>query len=476
MAEELRADICIIGAGSAGLSVAAGAARLGASTVLVEQGAMGGECLNTGCVPSKALLAAAKAAHAVRSAGAFGIEAPDPAVDFGRVRQHIQGVIAAIAPHDSAERFEGLGARVIRARAHFVGSRAIAAGDVIVRARRMVIATGSRPAVPSIPGLDAVPFLTNETVFANEILPEHLLIIGGGPIGIEMAQAHRRLGSRVTVLEGGRALSKDDPELAGQMLERLAGEGIEIRQGVEIKSAEAVTSGRIRLRLAGAGEDTEIEGSHLLVAAGRRPNVEGLDLATAGVRSTDKGIVVDERMRTSAKGVYAIGDVTGAPQFTHVAGYQAGIVIRNALFRWPAKVDYRSLPWVTYTDPELAQAGLTEAAARQKHGDDVRVVRAEFADNDRARTEREVTGLVKIIARRNGRVLGASILGAHAGELIHLWVLVIGQGLKLKQVAGMIAPYPTLGEVGRRAAGEFYAPVLFGAWSKRLVQALAWGP
>ena len=466
-------DLCVIGAGSAGLSVAAVAGQLGVRTVLIERGAMGGECLNTGCVPSKALLAAAHAAHAMRTGGRFGIEAAPPVVDFAAVRRHVHGVIAAIAPHDSAERFEGLGVAVIRAEARFIGARELAVGNRTVAARRIVIATGSEPAIPPIPGLDRVPYLTNETVFDLAELPAHLLVIGAGPIGLELAQAFRRLGSAVTVVEAAAAIPHDDPELAARLVERLKSEGIVLHERAKIMAVEP-SGGKIALTV--EGQQSRIEGSHLLVAAGRIPRVHALDLDKAGVAHTPQGITVDRRMRTTASGIYAIGDVTSGPRFTHVASYQAGIVIRNALFRLPAKTDYAALPWVTYTDPELAQVGLTEAAARRRHGDKIVVTSFSFADNDRAQAERATEGAIKIVARRDGSILGASILGAHAGELIQLWGLAIGQRLKLKHIAGMIAPYPTLGEIGKSAAAAFYKPKLFSPWTRRAVRVLGWLP
>jgi len=469
-------DVCVIGGGSAGLSVASATAQLGASTVLIERGEMGGDCLNTGCVPSKALLAAAKAAHGIRTSDRFGVSASSPRVDFARVHRHVQDVIAAIAPHDSVERFEGLGVEVIKAEARFVGSRELMAGNRTIKARRVVIATGSSPVEPPIPGLDRVPFLTNQTIFDCEVLPDHLMIIGGGPIGMEMAQAFRRLGSQVTVLEASKAMSKDDPHLARILLGRLASEGVAVRQGVKVTSVEPSGAGAICLTIDEAGQAQRIEGSHLLVATGRMPNVKALDLEAAGVRHTREGITVDARLRTTAGGVYAIGDVAGGPQFTHVAGYHAGIVVQNALFYIPAKVDYASLPWVTYTDPELAQVGLTEEKAREEYGDGIRIVQVPFERNDRAQTERTTTGLAKIIARRNGKVLGASLLGPHAGELIHVWVLAIERGLKLRDVARMIAPYPTLGEINKALAGEFSKPMLFNSWTKALVRGLSWLP
>jgi len=473
MSETIDCDICVIGAGSAGLLVTAGAAQLGVSTVLIERGKMGGDCLNYGCVPSKSLLAAAKTAAICREAGRFGVTAGEPEIDFPAVIRHVHEVIATIAPNDSTARFEGLGARVIHATARFTSPREVAvtevgAGEHRIRARRFVVATGSSPTAPPIPGLDRVPYLTNETVFDNAVRPNHLIVVGGGPIGMEMAQAHARLGARVTVLEAAQALAKDDPELTALLRNRLLAEGIAIRERVKIERIEQGPEG-ITAVLGGEHGEERISGSHLLVAAGRRPNVADLDLEKAGIEHGRQGIVVDARLRTTNRRVFAIGDVAGGPQFTHVAGYHAGIVIRNALFRIPAKVDYRALPWVTYTDPELAHVGLAEAAARDRHGNDIAILRSSFHENDRAQTERTTHGLVKVVTRKNGRILGASILGPHAGELIHPWVLAIGQGLRVKAMAGMIAPYPTLGEAGKRAAGGYFMPKLFSERSKRIV-------
>jgi pyruvate/2-oxoglutarate dehydrogenase complex dihydrolipoamide dehydrogenase (E3) component len=476
MSETIDCDICVIGAGSAGLLVAAGAAQLGVATVLIERGKMGGDCLNYGCVPSKSLLAAAKTAAICREAGRFGVTAGEPEIDFPAVIRHVHEVIATIAPNDSTARFEGLGAKVIHATARFTGPREVAvtevgAGERRIRARRFVVATGSSPGAPPIPGLDRVPYLTNETVFDNTLRPDHLIIIGGGPIGLEMAQAHARLGSRVTVLEAAQALAKDDPELTVLLRNRLLDEGIAIREHVKIERIEQGPEG-IAAILGGAQGEERLSGSHLLVAAGRRPNVAELDLEKAGIEHGKQGIIVDARLRTTNRRAFAIGDVTGGPQFTHVAGYHAGIVIRNALFRIPAKVDYRALPWVTFTDPELAHVGLAEAAARERHGNDIAILRSSFHENDRAQTERTTYGLVKVVTRKNGLILGASILGPHAGELIHPWVLAIGQRLKIKAMAEMIAPYPTLGEASKRAAGSFYLPKLFSPTTKKLVRLL----
>ncbi len=474
MTEALTVDICVIGAGSGGLSVAAAAAQLGAKTALIEHRRMGGDCLNYGCVPSKALLAAAKRVKAARENGAFGLKGAPPEVDFAAVMDHVHQVIAAIEPNDSQERFEGMGVRVLRAFGRFTGPDTVEAGGTLIRARRIVIATGSSPVAPPIPGLDGVRFFTNETIFDNRTLPAHLLVIGGGPIGLEMAQAHRLLGARVTVLEAAPSVMlHDDPELVALLRQRLSADGVEIREGVEVKRVEAAGPG-VGAILAAGGTERRLEASHLLVAAGRRVNLANLDLDKAGIAVGPKGaLVIDRRLRTTNRRVYAVGDAAGGPQFTHVANYQAGIVIRNALFRLPAKVDYRALPWVTYTEPELAQVGLTEAHAKAQHAGDLAVLRWPFHENDRAQAERAAHGLVKVITRKNGRVLGASILGAQAGELIHPWGLAISRSLNIAALATMIAPYPTLGEASKRAAGSFYVPKLLSQRSRSLVRLLA---
>jgi len=464
----LTPDLCVIGAGSGGLAVAAGAVQMGTSVVLVERGRMGGDCLNYGCVPSKSLLAASRLASAWRRSAELGIVYPPPQIDFAAVADSVARVIERIAPTDSAERFAGLGVRVIAAEARFLDRRTVRAGDCIIRPRRFVIATGSSPVVPPIPGLDDVPFLTNETVFASRVLPGHLVVIGGGPIGIELAQAHRRLGAAVTVIDAGPILPRDDPELVALLAVRLTEEGIALHPAAAVAGVEGGAAG-IVVSLA-SGE--RIEGSHLLVAAGRRPDLAALDLAAAGIAANPGGIVVDARLRTTNRRAYAIGDAAGGPQFTHIALYHAGIVIRNALFRLPARVDYRALPWVTYTDPELAQVGLSEAAARAR-AQEVRVLRWSFADNDRAHTERDTAGEVKIIATRRGRILGATILGAAAGDLILPWALAMSQKLKIGAMANLVVPYPTRGEAGKRAAGSFYTPTLFGPRTRCLVRLLA---
>ena len=464
---EFTPDLCVIGAGSGGLAVAAGAVQLGASVVLVERGRMGGDCLNYGCVPSKSLLAASRLAASWRRGAEFGIGFAPPQIDFAAVADSVERVIARLAPNDSVERFAGLGVRVIGAEARFLDRRTIRAGEHRIRPRRFVIATGASAVIPPIPGLDRVRFFTNETVFLNRTAPEHLIVIGGGPVGIELAQAHRGLGAAVTVIDAGPLLPHDDPELVALLVQRLAEDGIQLKPSVAVAGVEQAGS-QIAVTLA-TGE--RITGSHLLVAAGRRPNLAALDLAAAGIAATAAGITVDRRLRTTNHRAFAMGDAAGGPQFTHVALYHAGIVIRNALFRLPARVDYRALPWVTYTDPELAHAGLSERAARE--AGPVRVLRWSFAENDRAHTERDTTGEVKITTSRSGRILGATILGAAAGDLILPWALAIAQKLKIAAMANLIAPYPTRGEAGKRAAGGFFTPSLFAPRTRRLVRLLA---
>lgn len=463
----IKADIAIIGGGSGGLSVAAGAAQMGAKTVLIEKGAMGGDCLNTGCVPSKSLIAAAHAARAVRTSGRFGVNGHEPEIDFSKVNSHVHDVIAGIAPHDSVERFEGLGVEVIQATAEFVGPRELVAGDTRIKARRIVIATGSSPFVPPIPGVEDVSYLTNETIFTLTDRPDHLIVVGGGPIGIEMAQAHRRLGSRVTVVEFGSIMGKDDPEAVDVVRQRLVEEGVDLREGSQVESLVREGNG-VSVLVSTDGKSERIDGSHVLIAAGRRPNVGSLNLEAAGIEYDQRGIKVDDRLRTSNRKVFAIGDVAGGLQFTHMAGYHAGIVIRNALFHLPAKSENRAVPWVTYTDPELAHVGLSEAAAKEQ-GIEATVVRFNFDENDRARAERETEGFVKAVIGKKGVVLGATIVGLHAGELILPWVLAVQKGLKAGDLASVIAPYPTLSEVTKRAAGSYFTPKLFSDRTRKVV-------
>ena len=462
-----RFDFAVIGAGSAGLVAAVAAANFGQKVVLFESGRMGGECLNTGCVPSKALLAAAKSAAACRQAARFGVFA-EPRIDADAVRAHVRRVIDTIAPHDSQERMESLGITVVRAPARFRDAATLEAAGRHYTARRIVIATGSRPAFPAIPGLAGTPFLTNESLFDLAVLPQHLIVIGGGPIGVEMAQAHRRLGSDVTILEAAGLLGRDDPELTRVVVDRLMEEGVSIRDKTTIASISQSARG-FDVRL---GDGTVVAGSHLLVAAGRRPNTDNLNLATAAVSFTPKGITVDKRLRTTNPRVYAIGDCNGGPQFTHAAGHQAGLVIRHALFRLPVDAAKVVMPRVTYSDPELAQAGLTEAEARAQLGDAVTVLRRPFATNDRAVAEADTQGLVKIVAGRRGRILGVGIVGAQAGDLIQPWLVAMNNGLSLRAMLATLPPYPTRGEAGRQAALDYFGGFASNPWVRHVIEVL----
>ncbi|MEM7505420.1 MAG: FAD-dependent oxidoreductase [Pseudomonadota bacterium] len=459
MADMLTPDLCIIGAGSGGLSVAAGAVQMGASVVLIEGHKMGGDCLNYGCVPSKALIAAAKKAHIHRHSDAFGVKGHEPEIDYAAAMGHVESVIAGIAPHDSVERFEGLGCTVIQDYARFTSPEEVEAGGTRIRARRFIVATGSSPAVPPISGLDGVPYLTNETLWKNREKPETLIVIGGGPIGMEMAQAHARLGSKVIVLEAFKALGKDDPEITDVALRLLRAEGLDIREDTMADRVEG-TAGDITVHLKNGGSVT---GSHLLVATGRIPNLDKLELDAGSIAFERHGISVDKALRsTSNRKVYAIGDVAGGMQFTHLANYHAGLVVRNALFRLPVAVATNHIPRVTFIDPEIAQIGRTEAEVIELKGEgSYEVHRFPFAENDRARAEGQTEGLIKAIVCKKGPVHGVSIVGPQAGEIIQPWALAISAGMKIKHVAGMVAPYPTLGEVNKRVAGAYYADRLF---------------
>jgi pyruvate/2-oxoglutarate dehydrogenase complex dihydrolipoamide dehydrogenase (E3) component len=474
LAELLKPDICVIGAGSGGLSVAAAAAAFGVSVVLIEKGRMGGDCLNYGCVPSKALLAVAKRANLSVGASVFGVDA-HPQVEFARAARHVRKVIAAVAPNDSGPRFAGLGVRVIAGAARFTDPATVTVdGYVTVQARRFVIATGSSPAIPPIPGLAQTPHLTNETIFDLCELPSRLVVIGGGPIGLELGQAFHRLGSQVTVIEAARPLAKDDAECADIVVDALVREGVDIRTGASVQSVRPAQHG-VELVVRRGEAEERVTASHLLVAAGRTPNTKGLGLEEAGIEFTRTGIVVDGGLRTTNRRAYAIGDAAaGDLMFTHVANYHAGLVIRHALFRLRVKVRYNAVPWVTFTDPELAHVGLTDEQAREQ-GYRIRVMRWPYCENDRAQAERTTDGHAKIVTNARGRILGATIVGAHAGELIAPWALAIDQGLNIRAVAEMVVPYPTFGEINKRAAMMFFAPAAANPTVRRIVQWLRRG-
>ncbi|MCG9916494.1 MAG: FAD-dependent oxidoreductase [Phenylobacterium sp.] len=464
----IKADLAVIGAGSGGLSVAAGAAQLGLKVVLFEKGEMGGDCLNYGCVPSKALIAAASAAHEAQHGAALGIAAEGVTVDFAKVMAHVHGAIAAIAPHDSQARFEGLGVTVIREAARFVDPRTVASASTTVRARKIVIATGSRAAVPPIPGLESVPYLTNESVFELTELPPQLIVLGGGPIGVELGQAFRRLGSEVVIVEADKILGREDPAAAQVVVDQLLADGVELMAGTKAVRVEAGPT----LVVEDATGERRITGSHLLVAVGRKPALDELDLPVGGIERDRNGVVTDKSLRSSNRRVYAVGDAAGRGQFTHLAGAHASLLVRRAIFGLPVNADALATPRVTYADPELAAVGLSEAQARQRHGDGVRVEIFPFSGNDRAIAEGDTRGLGKLVTTAKGKVLGVTLVGRHAGDHIALWALVLSAGLKLSQVTGMIAPYPTRGEISKRLAGQWYTPALFSPRTRAVVSLL----
>ena len=444
------ADLVIIGAGSAGLSFAAGAVQMGAGVVLIEGGKMGGDCLNTGCVPSKALIEAARRAKSAASAKNLGVSCHDVTVDYASVMHHVRETIAAIEPHDSQERFEGLGVRVIRGYAEFASKNSIRVGNETVTARRIVVATGATPIAPPINGLDTVAYFTNETFFENRNRPDHLIIIGGGPIGVEMAQAHAQLGIKTTLIERFKILPCEIAKTREIVRTKLLQDGVTVFENCDVSSIKE--NGAIKSIT--LGDAQMVKGSHILVATGRRANVQGLNLSAAGIETTDVGIKVDDSLRTTNRAVYAIGDVIGQEQFTHVAGYHALLVVRSALFGLPAKVRKNHIPRVTYCDPEVASVGdISEGAG-------VETYRVTYGGLDRAIAGTRTDGFAQIWSK-NGRVRGATIVGAQAGELIHFWSLVIAQNLKLSKASSVITPYPTLSDINKKLIGAYFTPRLF---------------
>lgn len=470
MAEILTPDLCIIGAGAGGLSVAEGARSLGASVVLIERGHLGGNRLDTGCIPSKALIGSARRAQAMRSAAPFGIANDEPKINFRRVHDYIHEVIDAVSPQDSIARYEALGVEVIGAEASFIDKRTVKAGETLVRARRFVIATGSRPIVPDIPGLSSVPYFTTDNLFESTRKLSHLVVIGGGAIGVELAQAYRRLGAAVTIVDTATVLNKSDPELVAVALGRMREEGVAI---IERATVTAIQQRALGIGVVVKQDDREqtLDASHILVAAGRQPNLAGLDLAKANIRF-DKAaarLKVGSNLKTTNRRVYAIGDAAGGLQLTHVAEYQAGLVLRNALFGQQGRTRPEILPYAIYSDPEIAEVGLTEPQARTRLRSRYKVTRLSFAENDRARTGRDTAGLVKMITDPSGAILGAGIVGPHAGEMIALFSFAIANKLSARHLTAFVAPYPTLSEIAQRIGVEFYRGEGTSSWSRRLM-------
>ena len=444
------AELIVIGAGSAGLSVAAGAVQMGARVILIEGGEMGGDCLNTGCVPSKALIEAARHAKAAVAAAKLGVSCSQVEIDYASIMQHVHATIATIEPHDSQERFENLGVRVIRGYARFTSKNAIIVENETITGRRIVVATGANAVTPPIKGLDQVGYFTNESFFENYDQPDHLIIVGGGPIGIEMAQAHAQLGIKTTLIERFEILPRELADTRDLVRKKLSHDGVTVFENCDIlgiKESDAIKS--ITL-----GDGQIIDGSHLLIATGRRANFQGLNLSAAGIETTDVGIKVDDSLRTTNRAVYAIGDVIGREQFTHVAGYHASLVVRSALFGLPAKVKTHHIPRVTYCDPEVASVGdISDGPGIEKY-------RVEYDGLDRAIAGDRAEGFAQMWVK-NGRVCGVTVVGAQAGELIHFWSLIIAQNLKLSKVSSVITPYPTLSDINKKLIGAYFTPRLF---------------
>ena len=456
-------DIGILGGGAAGLTVASGAAQLGAKALLIEkEPALGGDCLHYGCVPSKTLIHSAHVYHMMKTGTRFGLPEIDvPPVDYSRVADRIQEVIRVIQKHDSEERFCGLGAKVMFGEASFHDEHTVQLDGKHFSAKNWVVATGSSPVAPPIPGLHATGFLTNREIFSLDRLPESLTILGGGPIGIEMAQAFNRLGSRVTVVDrSDQILGKEDRDMADAIMGVLAGEGVIFHLGASIKKVEAAGARKTVVLVAASGSKMDLTSEEILVAMGRAANVNGLNLESIGVDFKPTGIVVDSRLRTSQKHIFAAGDVNGGFQFTHAAGYEGGVVVSNAVFHIPRKTDYTFLPWCTYTDPELASIGMNETGV-QRAGLDYTVWTEAFQDNDRSLAEGERVGKVKMILDKKEKPLGVQILGPRAGDLITEWVAALNGKVKLSTLAAAVHPYPTLGEINKRVVGSYFSPKIF---------------
>lgn len=463
-------DLAIIGGGSGGLSLASGSAQLGLKVALIEGHKMGGDCLNYGCVPSKALLAAAKSIYQARhQAPGFGAELEFKSLDFSKVMGHVLSVIKTIEPHDSVSRFESLGVKVFQEYGQFLDAHTLKAGEETLQARKIVIATGSSPFIPPIKGIDTIDYLTNETIFDLKTLPKQLIVIGGGPIGCELAQAFAMLGSKVTIIEAMNILPKDDKDCVAIVRQSLKDTGIVVLEQSQVNEVVKKDEATIEVKISTPSEDKVLTGSHVLVATGRKPNIDKLNLEKADIAHSKKGVEVNNRLQTSQKHIYAIGDVAGPYQFTHMASYQSGIVLRNIAFKIPAKVNYDAVPWVTYTVPELAHVGKSETDI--KDSSDFTVTQWQFSQSDRAQTENETTGLIKIITDKKGKIYGATIVGAHAGELILPWVMALRIGKTLRAFTDTIAPYPTLSEVSKQVSGEFYKPKLF---SKKVRMVVSW--
>ena len=456
-------DIGIIGGGAAGLTVASGASQLGAKTLLIEkEKELGGDCLHFGCVPSKTLIKTAHVYHLMKRATDFGLAPVElPPVDFRQVANRIQSVIQTIQKHDSEERFCGLGAKVVFSNPKFVDDHSVAFDDQTVSAKTWVIASGSSPAAPPIPGLDKTPYVTNKEIFSLDRLPESMIVLGGGPIGTEMSQAFARLGTKVTLVDmADQILPREDRDMVEPVMDKMKEEGVTFYLAHNIQGVEDFGDKKEVSLVSFDGKQTQISAETILVALGRTPNIMDLGLEHPDVLATKKGVIVDDRLRTNQKHIYAIGDVTGQYQFTHAAGYEGGIVVSNAIFRLPRKADYTWLPWCTYSDPELASIGMNEKAA-QAAGINYNVWMEPFKDNDRSLAEGETAGRVKMILDKKENPIGVQIVGPHAGDLINEWVAALNGKVKLSTLASAVHPYPTIGEINKRVVGNYFSPKIF---------------
>lgn len=456
-------DIGIIGGGAAGLTVASGAAQLGAKTLLIEkEKALGGDCLHYGCVPSKTLIKTAHVYHLMKNGPKFGLPAIEPpAVDFRQIADRIRSVIGVIQKHDSVERFCKLGAKVEFGDPVFTDEHKIALGGKSISARTWVIATGSSSAVPPVEGLDATPYLTNRDIFYLDKLPSSLIILGAGPIATEMAQAFCRLGTKVTVIQrSGQILSKEDQDMAAIVKQMLEEEGVTFQMNSSIVRVGDLGREREVVIKNAAGETVSLKAEEILLALGRAPNVDGLGLDKIDVDFDHRGIKVNNYLKTSQKHIYAAGDVIGGYQFTHVAGYEGGVVLSNAIFHLPKKTNYSHVPWCTYTHPELAGIGMNEKSAT-KAGIDYSVWSEEFKDNDRGLAEGESIGQIKLLLDSKEKPLGVQILGPHAGDLLSEWVAIMSGGVGLSKIASAIHPYPTLSEINKKVVGSVFSPKIF---------------
>jgi len=468
----IKPQLCIIGGGAGGLSLAAGATQLGIDVLLVESDKMGGDCLNRGCIPSKTLLACGKFCLDSKQACAFGIfeSVPDP--NFTAAMKRVQDVIENIAGHDSVERFTKLGVKVIQSPGAFIDPKTLQAGEYCIQAKTFVIATGSKPKTPPIAGLTEISYLTTDSVFSLTKAPKSLIVLGGGPIGCELAQAFSALGVPVSLVEHSTILQNDESDCVNILRSSLRESTIDLYENCDELSIRKTEEG-VAVDFIHKGKSQTLNASHLLLATGRQPQLEKLQLECAKVQYNAKGIHTNAKLQTTNKRIYAIGDVIGGPQFTHIANYHAGLLIKHLYFKMPISLDYRTLPWVTYTKPELAHVGLRIQDAT-KQGIAFVITELPLEKNDRAQTEGAITGKIKVLTKPNGQVLGVTILGENAGELLLPWILTIRDKKKLNWLAQMLIPYPTYSEITKHVASQFYAPKLFSHLTRTLVKFLSW--